>query len=446
LTTERRLPFARPRREVLLLALVALVALAPLQSLSVQDGSHFCLARALLHGRLTVDDCIGTILDRSKRDGRLYSNKAPGVSALAIPAVAITGLPAPAGWHGPTDARLWATRLLVSGLPFLLAVALAGRLAEGLRPGTGGLALVAFGLGTLMAPFAVEGFDHVATAAAAFAAFLLAWNRRHLAAGLAAGLALLCEYEAAAIVLVLAAYALAHGVRAFGRYAAGVVPGALLLAAYDTAAFGAPWHNPLSYSDNSYLAEHHHGLLGVQLPNAHATWLVFFGQKGLVVISPVLAACVVGLVLLWRARLRAEAAACLAIAALFVVAECGYFDPYGGDSPGPRFLIAALPFFAVGLGPAFAAARRATLALMIPSVVACVLLELTWTRDPHYTATFWGDVVHVFGVGRGSELAAKLADTAFVWAGASRDAGALIVLACATAAVGVAVRRPGGRA
>ena len=45
----------------------------------------------------------------------------------------------------------------------------------------------------------------------------------------------------------------------------------------------------------------------------------------------------------------------------YILANCGYFQPYGGDSPGPRFLAVALPFLALGLANAFAWRPRATL-------------------------------------------------------------------------------------
>ncbi len=41
----------------------------------------------------------------------------------------------------------------------------------------------------------------------------------------------------------------------------------------------------------------------------------------------------------------------------------GYFLPYGGVSPGPRFFIPAVPFLAVGLAPAFARIPIATCAV-----------------------------------------------------------------------------------
>src|SRR5437763_8369390 len=116
-----------------------------------------------------------------------------------------------------------------------------GRVSEGLAPGLGAISLVTFSLGTLVAPFAAANFDHVPAAALGFGAFLLAWRRRPLAAGLAAGLGVAVEYEAALIAAVIACYVARQGVRALGRYAAGAVPGIALLGAYDWIAFGAPW-------------------------------------------------------------------------------------------------------------------------------------------------------------------------------------------------------------
>jgi hypothetical protein len=421
--------------------LVALVAFAPLQADSSQDSSHFCLSRALLAGHLSLDDCTGLSADRSAYGGHVYSDKAPGMGLLAVPFVAVTRLPLPTHWHPPHDARLALVRLLSAGLPFLLAVFLVGRLAEGLRPGTGGLSIVTFGLGTLMASFAAVGFDHTLTAAAGFAAFLLAWSRRPVGAGLLAGVALLCEYEAAVVLVALAAYVALRGRKALLRYALGLLPGVLLLGLYNWATVGAPWRSPLSYSDNLYREQHAQGLLGVQLPSAHAARLVFFGGKGLLVTSPVLAAAVVGLVLLWRQGCRAEASVCSLVVAVLAFAECGYFDPYGGDSPGPRYFVAALPFLAVGLAPAFHRMRRLSIGVAVPSVLAGVLLELSWTKNPDYASTFWGEVVHLVSRRDGGEMIAKLADTWLTWVGVGSVVGTALVLVLAAGAFGLAARK-----
>ena len=79
---------ARPKHELLLIVLCAIAALGTVNLMNVQDQSRFCLTDAVVHGRLTVDRCIGSAKERSRYSGHLYSNKAPGMSLLAVPAAA----------------------------------------------------------------------------------------------------------------------------------------------------------------------------------------------------------------------------------------------------------------------------------------------------------------------------------------------------------------------
>ncbi len=82
------LPWRRIRHEWLLLTLVACVALTPVYAINSQDRSRLCLTQALEHGRLVVDHCIlSADTDRAVRAGHVYSDKAPGMSVLALPAV-----------------------------------------------------------------------------------------------------------------------------------------------------------------------------------------------------------------------------------------------------------------------------------------------------------------------------------------------------------------------
>jgi hypothetical protein len=438
------LPWARPRRELLLLALVAAAALSIVSPPSVQDSSRFCLTHGIEAGRLTVDNCIGETIDRSFYGGHFYTNKAPGMSLLALPAAEAVRLPTWPHWTASGDLRLWAVRLFAAGLPFLLCVFLVGRISEGIAPGFGGAVLVTFGLGTLMAPLAVAGFDHVPTAAFGFAAFALAWSRRPLLAGLAAGAALLMEYEAAIVVLVLAAYVAFHGWRALLRFGIGALPGAMLVGAYDWIAFGAPWHNPLDYSDNFFLPYERSSFLGLNAPTWHAARLVFLGDVGLLVVSPVLLAAAAGLFLLWREGFRAESLVCIAITAAFLVAESSYFTPYGGISPGPRFLVPALPFLALGLAPAFASERVSVSIFAGISIVATIAVSLTWGRTIDsiyaYRNTVWGELGRLVTQGTRSRFANELESNIVLWAGPGRVFAAILVSACAAAAFVVALR------
>ena len=136
---------------------------------SAQDGSRICLSQALLHGRLSNDACLAFTIDRASYGGHLYTDKAPGLSVLGTPAVAMLRPGSPHGWS-QDDVRLWGVRVLTVGLVFLLCAFMVGRVSEGLAPGFGGIALVSFALGTLVAPLAGGSFEAAPAAAAAFGA------------------------------------------------------------------------------------------------------------------------------------------------------------------------------------------------------------------------------------------------------------------------------------
>lgn len=431
------LPWRRPRAELLLLVLIGAVALSPVTGYNEQDSSRICLSRALLAGRLSDDTCFAYTVDSSRYGGHLYSSRAPGMSVLEIPPAELVGLTNPTTWTHDPDLRLWAVHLVVSGIPFLLCVFLVGRISEGLVPGYGAPAMVALGLGTMLASLAVAGFSHVLVSGLAFAAFVLAWRRSPLAAGLAAGAALTMEYPSALILVVLLCYTALQGRRAVLRYLAGAAPGIALISAYDWAAFGAPWHTPLGYTTN-FGAGEKLGLFGIQLPHLDAARLVFVGERGLLVTSPVLVAAAAGLVLLWRRGLRAEALVCGVVTAAYLVAECGYFLPYGGLSPGPRFFIPALPFLGLGLAPAFARWPRTTTVLTAVSVVATTAVLLTWASTASYRDTIWGELGRALV---GSRSALGVADDILVW---QTNATAVVVVVTALAAAAFLVAaRPG---
>jgi hypothetical protein len=441
------LPWARPRRERLLLLLVAAATLSSIFVVSTQDETRLCLSRALVHGHLTIEPCAGGTIDRASFDGKTYTDKAPGLSILAIPATVVTRLPAAtradgrSGWVSEGDFRLWAVRLLVSGVAFLLVAFAVGRVSEGVAPGYGGPALVTFALGTLVAPLAASSFDHVLAGALAFGGFVLAWSRRYTLAGLLAGTAALSNYTTALIGLTLALYVLAAGVRPLVRFALGAAPPLAVLGAYDWAAFGSPFHLSYRYVANVYSPEQQSGFFGIHLPSSHGLHLVFVGDRGILVTMPVVVAAVAGLVLLAR-RHRLEAITCAVVFALLLIANCGYFSPYGGISPGPRFLIPSLPFLALGLAPAFERWWRPTVALAAVSIAAMTTLTLTWSNlgDAHYRQTVWGELARLPGERGSSRLVEELTKNAIVTWRITRLHAAALVSVLAFAALFVAVR------
>jgi hypothetical protein len=438
-------PWRRPRRELLLLALVAAAALSPIYSVGTQDQSRLCLTRALVHVQISNDSCLKISRDRARYGGHLYSDKAPGMSVLEVPSAVAVRLPNSDVWPGH-GLQVWATRVLSSGIAFILCVFLIGRMSEGLAPGFGGMALIAFALGTLAAPFAAANFGHVTAGTLGFAAFALAWRRRPLLAGLAAGAAIGVEYPAFLILVILAGYVALQGRRTLVRYLVGTAPGATLLAAYNWAAFGAPWHLSYRYVSKEFASEQSRGFFGVGAPRLHAIHQVFVGGGGLLRVSPVLVAAALGLVVLGR-RFRAEAIVCGAVTVVFLVMNCGYFNVYGGVSPGPRFLIPALPFVALGLGPAFASRFRITAVLTAISIVATSALTLTWATDrPPDHGAIWGelwrlprDLGHSWLV---QHLVSSLFERAGLGIGISAAIVALVAVLAFALALPVSLARP----
>jgi len=373
------MPWARPRFERSLLALVGFAALSSVYVRGTQDVSRLCLAHSLLHGHLTIEPCAGATLDRATYAGHVYSDKAPGLSVLAMPVVWAVGLFGAHGWAAHGDLRLWVVRLATTGIAFIVLAFLVGRIAEGSAPGYGGAALVAFALGTYVAPLAGTTFDHVLAGSLAFGGFVLAWSGRYVLAGFSVALAVDTDYLCGLVALIVGVYVLLAGLRPLLRFAAGAALPLLLLGAYDWAAFGSPFHLSYRYVANVYGRRQSAGLFGIHTPYAHAVGQVFLGSRGILIAAPILIAAAAGLVLLGK-RYRREAIVCGTIFGVFVLANCGYFLPYGGESPGPRFLVPSLPFIALGLAPAFSRWPRATATLAAISIASMTALTLTWRQ------------------------------------------------------------------
>jgi uncharacterized repeat protein (TIGR01451 family) len=433
-----RFPWARPRHELALLCVVGLTVLLPVYPQDPQDAAHICLADALAHGRVSADTCLSDSYDRSSFGGHLYSDKAPGLAVVELPSYELTGLGSvPEQWPS-FSLRLWGVRLLSNGIAFLICAFLVGRVSEGLAPGFGAGALVAFSLGTLMAPFAATGFSHVLSATLLFGAFLLAWRRHLFLAGLVAGVSVLSDYECGLGVAIIAVYLTSIGRRSLLPYLRGVVPAVVLLGVYDWAAFGAPWRLSYHYVDNIYANGQGSGFFGIGVPHLVQTVEVLAGPGGLLVLSPVLVLALIGLFELGRSR-PAEAITCGAIVLAFGLLNVGYFLPYGGLSPGPRFLIPSLPFLAIGFAPAFRRLPRLTAAATALSVASITAVMLVWSSNAPMRQTVWGELARVPAKPDSSRYVKNITETALHAFGLGKSGGALLVFGFAASAVALAL-------
>jgi len=246
-------------------------------------------------------------------------------------------------------------------------------------------------------------------------------------AGLAAGVAVLFQYSTGLIALAVAVYVLLRAGRRVSWFVLGGVPAALALAAYDTVAFGSPFHLSYRYEAGPLGADQHQGFFGIAFPTLSGLANTFVDDRGLLVLSPVLVAAAVGLVLMYRRGFRAEAVLAAAVTVVFVVSDAGYFLPYGGASPGPRFLTPAIPFLCLGLPFALERTRATVVALAAVSIVLTTANAVTWSERLDDDRWYPG---HGFS---------DLSKTVWMWLGAdNRIVGAGITLLLALAALAVA--------
>ena len=305
-----------------------------------------------------VDRALGRVpgaRGRRERPGcveRTFSNKAPGMSLMAVPIYAalrwvwkvqgkvpdVRRIATSRAWkkrlahvRSPGERRrlikqeqdrrlrsvtYW-LRLGTAALPAFLFMLL---LCYWLRPYVPEVhprrvAVAAYGLGTLVFTYSVQLMSHQLATSLMFSAFILIhlvgrqgarWWLLLPAAGLLGGLALAADYQLIFAALPLGLYAL-WVVRPWVRLGAallGAVAPLALLLTYHHACFGS-----IFWTGYEFLvvaqdqALHHRGFLGITTPGWDAFRGSFLSQdNGLFYFSPWLLAALCGLPLLWAAR------------------------------------------------------------------------------------------------------------------------------------------------
>ena len=171
--------------------------------------------------------------------------------------------------------------------------------------------------------------------------------------GLLLGCAAMCEYPTALLAAGVASFAFLRLRRGeFALLFLGAVPGFLLVAGYDWAAFGSPISTGYGAHSVGFARQESRGFAGFTWPpSGDALYgLTISPYRGLFFLSPSLLLALPGYVYLRR---RVNASGFLTIlllpwAFLIVIAMFAVWD--GGSAIGPRYLIAAIPFLAVPVG------------------------------------------------------------------------------------------------
>ena len=422
------------------IAAVALAYAIPLESVGCAQTSHYAATRSIAEGHPFIDRYAEETCDLVHANGHFYAAKGPALdfwaapwylalrAAGAVPANPNHGLGYPAAMLGVPLRALWQIGLWAVVLPALGLLLLVRRTVDRLEPGLGVAAAAILGLATLVLPFSTMLFAHVPAAALAFLSFSLLFDQagasalRVAAAGAAAGLAVATDLPLAVPAVLLGLYAASRTprLRRLAAFGAGGLAGLAPLFAFNLWAFGSPFH--LAYSGVALnpgaggveQTAGDHGFFTLHLPSLRVAAELILSQRGLVVLTPVVAAGVAGCVLLWRRGLKSEAALIGALCVVEVTWNSGHngtFMSLGGWVPGPRFLIPLLPFLCFALAPALRRRPATVAALALVSAGAMVvatsaepLLQNDDTR--HWLSrighgNFTATVVSLGGVGHG---------------------------------------------
>ncbi len=372
-----------------LYGLLALIVLPVFPHLpSANEFSRWALSAAIVErGSFEIHPELALLGDRvidvAIVDGKLYSDKAPGGSLLAVPAYALARV-----FIGPPDANnlrasVTVMRLLTCTLPLLLLSFCLARQARRVEIAP---QRIAFGVAVLLfaTPLLAYGlllFSHAMTAAALFGGWLLLFgsldlseSRRELYAGSLLGLAAICEYPAAVPAGVLVLCALRRRGFVGGlRIAVGALPPLAALALYNRSAFGSVFALSLGFERAAEFRQLHSSFMfGFRVPSPWtAARLLFDPSKGLLLFSPVLFLALAAIPRAWRSMDRGAFWGLVMAPLALLLVYAGFANWHGGWSVGARYLVPTIPFLTYLLlqGP-----PRAVDAVLLGASVAAIAL------------------------------------------------------------------------
>ncbi len=337
----------------------------------------------------------GFVDDKAAAGGGVVSGKAPGTSLLGVPILfAENGLFRLLRLASPSQrVATWTLRVFAVSLPTLAFLFFFSSFVERMTQSATArdLSLLGLGLGTPMYPYGLLFVGHSLGAALAFIAYALLGRRRLLAAGIAAGLSVVFEYQLVIVVVILFIWALAAEGRRACRFLLGSFPAARLVGGLQALLFGAPWAFSYGHLENPSFAAGHHaaGFFGLTAPSPGAfVSLLFSPALGLFVFAPFLLLGVAGAVKAIREGARAEGIVILAVAVSMLAFQSGMSNWRGGWSVGPRYAVVVAPFLASGIGMLVPGQARLSgiLAALLGGLVgvSVFMCGLSGALFPHY--------------------------------------------------------------
>jgi 4-amino-4-deoxy-L-arabinose transferase-like glycosyltransferase len=365
--------------------------------------------------------------DTSSYRGKLYANKAPGMSFLTIPVYWVQKLAS--GGRTPELPRMFFWfRIFGSMIPALLFLLLLWRFLGELVPDEGDrrMVLAAYALGTMAMTYGTLLIAHQLSALLMATSYILVFLRArrpdapglprlfHALAGLAAGGGILVDYQVAFIAPPVGLYLLWVARRRGPRRlllsavqfgAAAAVPLAVLLL-YQWGCFDDPFKTGYHYPTTPLFQEwHSKGFLGMHRWSRTAFWGSFFRpDNGLFYFSPFLLLALPGLAWMFiDRRLRADGVLCLVLIVFFVIFVSSLTFWRSGWAVGPRYITCAIPFYLVPVAVLVGKLAERWYGRIIPYGLMALSILIYVTANavfPHYPENFsnpWFDVTLRFG-------------------------------------------------
>lgn len=350
------------------------------------QNSHFDTIRSVVERHaLDITPFAKNTGDVARHDGKVYSNKGPGLAFVAAPIYFVLDraervLARNADPVSKATFNAHVLSFFTSGLPGVVLVLVlylhfrrsSGTIRESLLLAGG------FGAGSLVFPYTGVMMSHVFTACVLFTSWYILSRARSqpgllVLAGLLTGMAVFTDLLATPVALLLFLYAVrAHPPRASLQFSTGAGAVALAFLTYNTLCFGDPFTTNQTLKSPEYQTE---GLLlgMLQVPDVRRLyWLTVHPFRGLLYCCPVFLVPLLSWPKHWRSRaLSWEQVLPLTVIASFALFMLSFNGWAGGFCVGPRYLIPMLPFlFSLAL-PGF---RRCTVPSMLLMALSSVFM------------------------------------------------------------------------
>jgi hypothetical protein len=339
---------------------------------------------------LSIDAYHRNTGDKALINGQYYSDKAPGIVFMALPA--FTGGAMILELFGQEhDSHLgWTTLSWIATLGSVGLLAAAGGAAFFLtlqrRIGHeyAMLATLAVFLGSGLWSYATGMFSHAGTGGLIALALWAVLHPAHaeksrmsfrldVVCGVFCGLAIASEFGAGVAVIGIALYAASIRPSRIIPIALGGFGPCLLIPLNNFLISGNPFM--FGYKAVQEFPEMRLGFFGInKIPSPSALWLLLFSQaKGLFFWSPFLLLSIPGYVRLWKTERRLFWLLFL-VPVIHTIIISSYFLPGGGVAVGPRLLVLFIPM--LGMVAAYGIEKRRALSLVL-AIVSMLLTFIT---------------------------------------------------------------------